>query len=292
MDKTVKKVLWISRHSMSAGQLADLGRVMGGPVRLIPWQKTLEDPRELLPELEDCDAVAAVLPPELLGKLLKLAGGGSRSSAPSPNGSPPDGPSFPPPVSRSRNSASSIWAGSRCCGWRSSPKNSDVFLPQRRIPRKSVSNGYRKRDRPQARSPKHNRQGRMPERSASMDTCKLTAEQLINCHAIIHTASVASGVVGLGLAQIPLSDNALITPIQITMTVLLGRVFGVELTRTAAEAPLVSAAAATVGRAASQALVGWIPGVGNIINCGTAAGLTEAIGWLLVAQFANGIAVY
>jgi uncharacterized protein (DUF697 family) len=125
-----------------------------------------------------------------------------------------------------------------------------------------------------------------------MDTCKLTAEQLINCHAIIHTASVASGVVGLGLAQIPLSDNALITPIQITMTVLLGRVFGVELTRTAAEAPLVSAAAATVGRAASQALVGWIPGVGNIINCGTAAGLTEAIGWLLVAQFANGIAVY
>ena len=71
----MKKILWISRHSMSTGQLADLGRVMGGTVSLIPWQKTLEDPKELLPELEACDAVAAVLPPELLAKLLKLAQG-------------------------------------------------------------------------------------------------------------------------------------------------------------------------------------------------------------------------
>jgi hypothetical protein len=39
-----------------------------------------------------------------------------------------------------------------------------------------------------------------------------------------------------------------------------------------------SAAAATIGRAASQALIGWIPGIGNIINATTAAAITEAIG--------------
>ena len=30
--------------------------------------------------------------------------------------------------------------------------------------------------------------------------------------------------------------------------------------------------------AASQALIGWIPGIGNIINATTAAAITEAIG--------------
>ena len=85
-----------------------------------------------------------------------------------------------------------------------------------------------------------------------MDAHALTARQLVSCHAIIHTASVADGVVGLGLAQLPLSDSAVITPIQITMTVLLGQVFGLDLSGKAAEGPLLSAAAA-VGKTASQA---------------------------------------
>jgi uncharacterized protein (DUF697 family) len=36
----------------------------------------------------------------------------------------------------------------------------------------------------------------------------------------------------------------------------------------------------------SQALVGWIPGVGNAINAATAAALTEAIGWAADGYFA------
>ena len=92
---------------------------------------------------------------------------------------------------------------------------------------------------------------------------------------------------GAGLAQIPCSDNAVITPIQLVMTVSLGRVFGIELTDSAARAAIASAAAATVGRTASQLLLGWIPIAGNIINAGTAATITEAIGWLLAADFAN-----
>ena len=69
----MKKVLWVSRHEMTAEQRADLDRVMGG-AELLPWKETVTDVAQLLPLLEQADAVAAVLPPELLAKLLTLAG--------------------------------------------------------------------------------------------------------------------------------------------------------------------------------------------------------------------------
>lgn len=119
----------------------------------------------------------------------------------------------------------------------------------------------------------------------------MNSNQRSRCHAIIHTASVSAGAVGAGLAQIPCSDNAVITPIQLTMTIALGRVFGMELTDSAARAALASVAAATVGRAASQVLIGWIPIAGNIINACTATAITETIGWLLAEDFAKEVAV-
>ena len=54
-----------------------------------------------------------------------------------------------------------------------------------------------------------------------------------------------------------------------------------------AAAALASVTAATVGRAVSQVLVGWIPGLGNAINASTAAALTESVGWLLAKEFAG-----
>lgn len=69
-----KAVLWISRHPMSEEQFADLERVMGGKVRLIVWPKTVDDVEQLRPQLEQADAAAAVLPPELLEQLLAMAG--------------------------------------------------------------------------------------------------------------------------------------------------------------------------------------------------------------------------
>ena len=115
----------------------------------------------------------------------------------------------------------------------------------------------------------------------------MTDTQKAKCHAIIHSASASAAAVGAGLAQIPCSDNAVITPIQLTMTISLVRVFGLELTESAAGAAVASAAASTVGRTASQVLIGWIPVAGNIINAGTAATITEAIGWLLAEGFAS-----
>ena len=117
----------------------------------------------------------------------------------------------------------------------------------------------------------------------------MNAKQKKECHTIIHTASVAAEGVGGVFAQIPGTDNAVITPIQRTMTISLGRVFGKSLSEASAKAALASVAAATVGRTASQVLVGWIPGIGNAINATTAAGITEAMGWLLAKEFDEGL---
>lgn len=105
------------------------------------------------------------------------------------------------------------------------------------------------------------------------------------CGGIIHSASAAAGAVGAGLAQVPGSDNLVITPIQLTMAISLGKVFGITLDQSAAKAAVSSAAAATVGRTLSQVLFGWFPCVGNIINATTAAGVTEAIGWIMAEEF-------
>ena len=115
----------------------------------------------------------------------------------------------------------------------------------------------------------------------------MTNDQKIKCNAIIHTASAAAAAVGAGMAQVPGSDNALLTPIQLTMTISLGKVFDIELTETTAKAAIASVAARTIGRTLTQFLVGWIPGFGNAINATTAAGLTEAMGWTLAEDFAK-----
>lgn len=119
----------------------------------------------------------------------------------------------------------------------------------------------------------------------------MTKRQRSKCHAIIHAASASCAGIGAGLAQVPGSDNAAIVPIQITMTISLGHVFGKSLTETTALATMGTMTATTVGRALSQALLGWIPGVGNALNAVTAASITEALGWLLAEEFAKNGAV-
>ena len=113
----------------------------------------------------------------------------------------------------------------------------------------------------------------------------MTSVQKKKCNAIIHGASVAAAGAAAGLAQIPGSDNAAILPIQIAMTISLGEIFGKSLTKNAAITIIGTATASTVGRTVSQFLVGWIPGLGNAINAGTAASVTEALGWTIANGF-------
>lgn len=113
----------------------------------------------------------------------------------------------------------------------------------------------------------------------------MTGEEKKKCRAIIHGASVTAAGAAAGLAQLPGSDNAVLTPIQLAMTISLGKVFGISLSESAAMAAIGSVAASTIGRTVSQVLVGWIPGVGNAINATTAATLTETMGWALADEF-------
>ena len=113
----------------------------------------------------------------------------------------------------------------------------------------------------------------------------IQGEEWLKCHAIIHAASAVAGAVGAGLAQLPCSDNLIITPVQLSMTIALGRVFGISLTECAARSAVVSAVGSMVGRTAAQLAVGWIPIAGNIINACTAATVTEGLGWLVAEDF-------
>lgn len=115
----------------------------------------------------------------------------------------------------------------------------------------------------------------------------MTNEQMISCNVIIHTASTLAAAVGTGMAQVPGSDSAIITPIQLGMAISLGQVFGIDLSKSTDKATLASASAAMAGRTISQALVGWIPGLGNVINASTAAALTEVVGWNMAKHFEN-----
>lgn len=114
---------------------------------------------------------------------------------------------------------------------------------------------------------------------------EMPEDQKKKCAAIIHSAATAAGAAGAGVAQIPLADSALITPIQVTMIIALGKVFDQEIIESTARAIISGAAASFAGRAASQLLLGWIPGVGNLINTGTAASITEMIGWSAANKF-------
>ena len=109
----------------------------------------------------------------------------------------------------------------------------------------------------------------------------MTKKQVGLCNGIIHTAAAASGVAAF--IPVPIADAIPISAAQITMVVSLGAVFKQKLTKSVAKA-LVSAAASTF---AGRQLVKLIPAVGWAISSAVAAGITEAIGWMVAVDMAN-----
>jgi len=107
------------------------------------------------------------------------------------------------------------------------------------------------------------------------------------CHKIIHSASAACSAVAFGSAQLPCADNALMVPIQIGMIISLGGVFGKQIDESIAKSIVGAEIATLTGRGISQALIGWIPGIGNTVNAVTAAGVTETLGWAVANDFAG-----
>ena len=115
----------------------------------------------------------------------------------------------------------------------------------------------------------------------------MNADEKSKCGRIIHTASVAAGGIGFGGSLLPGSDTIPITAIQIGLIISLGAVFGREITETAAKSLIGGFIAATTGRTISQFIVGWIPGIGQIINAVTGGSITEALGWYVAKRFAE-----
>ena len=106
-------------------------------------------------------------------------------------------------------------------------------------------------------------------------------------HAIIHTATATAGGIGAGLANLPGSDMPILTALQTAMIVAIGHEHGCEITKASAKSLLLTFPGGYGGRALSQLLVGWIPGYGNAINASTAMAVTQTIGWIANAYFAN-----
>ena len=109
----------------------------------------------------------------------------------------------------------------------------------------------------------------------------MTKEQKLEIAATIHSAAAAGAAASGFSAQIPLADNVVLSGIEIAMVINIGRVLGQELTRGAAWSLVLSQLGTIGGRAISQVLIGWVPGVGNVTNAITASAIIEALGWLI-----------
>ena len=117
---------------------------------------------------------------------------------------------------------------------------------------------------------------------------EMSSEQKVKCHAIIHTATVASGATSFFTAQIPVADSLIIVPAQMTMVVGLAGVFGYKLTEGIAEAIVGPIISQQMGQIVAKSLVGLIPGAGNIVKAGVSVSFTETLGWLIAQKFCEG----
>lgn len=96
--------------------------------------------------------------------------------------------------------------------------------------------------------------------------------------AIIHGTATEASVVGLATAQIP-GDRIVIGGVQILMMIEIAALFGVSLSKSAAQGLFGSYIASMVGVEMANQGLKYIPGLGNLINGTVAFSITEIIGW-------------
>ena len=65
----MKKILWVSRHKMTEGQVEDLKRIYG-EFELAKFDQTVSNVKEIIEAGKNCDILAVVLPPALLADLV------------------------------------------------------------------------------------------------------------------------------------------------------------------------------------------------------------------------------
>lgn len=67
-ETKVKKILWLSRHTMTEMQIEDLRRIYG-EVEIKTFDQTVSGWKDVVKAGEDCDILAVVLPPAIIADL-------------------------------------------------------------------------------------------------------------------------------------------------------------------------------------------------------------------------------
>lgn len=66
------RILWLSRHDLTPDQMEGLKKIYGQDLTVDHWKDHIDTIDDILPSIEKADAVAAVLPMELLADLVKV----------------------------------------------------------------------------------------------------------------------------------------------------------------------------------------------------------------------------
>jgi uncharacterized protein (DUF697 family) len=85
----------------------------------------------------------------------------------------------------------------------------------------------------------------------------LTKDEKIKCNAIIHSASAATGA--MGIIPIGPADTMMITPAQIAMIISLGAVFNIRVSENFAKSILGGLVLSIAGRAGAAIILSFIP---------------------------------
>ena len=101
--------------------------------------------------------------------------------------------------------------------------------------------------------------------------------------------SAAGTAAAIAVSPIPVSDILAIAPLQVTMVIKIGLIFGHKLESSSAKELIGTVAGGVAFRYAAQVLVKFIPGAGSVIGPVIAYGGTVAIGETAVAYFSSGM---
>jgi uncharacterized protein (DUF697 family) len=114
-----------------------------------------------------------------------------------------------------------------------------------------------------------------------------TISQRKRAKVLIHGAAVAAGAASGGLAQgaVLALDTPILGAIYIGLVEELGALFHQKVTKKCGAALLAEFGGFGVGVLGVKAVLGFLPGIGNVANAGISAATTEAIGWSLFKYF-------
>jgi len=122
-----------------------------------------------------------------------------------------------------------------------------------------------------------------PRKSGFVAALKRGLAQKVSHVRNVIIPSYAAGAAGIGATPIPISDAALLMPLQVMMTIHITNVFGMDKVHGALKSLVGSTMVSQAGKLAAGSLIKLIPGIGSVlggvVNAGVAGTLTWAMGY-------------